>query len=125
MGKNGVRFPESYVQELMRKRGLCAPAPVSKFHNKITEADGIRFSSKKEAAQFRELQARQHLGELKFFLMQVPFRLPGKAKHLLDFMAVRTDGQIEYIEVKGRDLPMGKLKRRQVEELYGINIIVV
>ena len=103
----------------------------NKFHAKITEAEGIKFGSKKEAAQFRELQARQHAGEIKFFLLQVPFLLPGVAdngkrtRHYLDFMAIRSDGQIEYIEVKGRDLPMGKLKRRQTEELYGIKIQVV
>jgi len=103
----------------------------NKFHAKITEAAGIKFGSKKEAAQFRELQARQHAGEIRFFLLQVPFLLPGVAengkrtRHYLDFMAIRTDGQIEYIEVKGRDLPMGKLKRRMVEELYNIKIQVV
>lgn len=103
----------------------------NKFHAKTTEADGIKFGSKKEAQQFRELQARQHAGEIKFFLMQVPFLLPGVAdngkrtRHYLDFMAIRNDGEIEYIEVKGRDLALGKLKRRQTEELYGIHINVV
>jgi hypothetical protein len=103
----------------------------NKFRAKITEADGIKFSSKKEARVFRELQARQHMKDIKFFLMQVPFLLPGVAdngkrtRHYLDFLVVRTDGQIEYIEVKGRDLALGKLKRRQVEELYGIKIQVV
>lgn len=103
----------------------------NKFHAQITEADGIKFVSKKEAAQFRELQARQHAGEIKFFLLQVPFLLPGvddrgkRTRHYLDFMAIRTDGQIEYIEVKGCDLPVGKMKRRQVEEIYGINIEVI
>ena len=103
----------------------------NKFHAKTTEADGIKFGSKKEARIFRELQARQHNGEIKFFLLQVPFLLPGKTdsgrrfKHYLDFMAIRSDGGIEYIEVKGRDLELGKMKRRQCEEIYGINIEVV
>ena len=103
----------------------------SKYNAKITEAEGIKFGSKKEAAQFRELQARQHAGEIKFFLLQVPFLLPGKTdsgrrfKHYLDFMAIRSDGGIEYIEVKGRDLALGKLKRRMVEDLYNIKILVV
>ena len=119
--------------EALKNRNKIPPglSHYNKFHAKTTEADGIKFGSKKEARIFRELQARQHNGELKFFLLQVPFILPGKTdsgrrfKHYLDFMAVRHDGEIEYIEVKGRDLPMGKLKRRQVEELYGIKIQVV
>jgi predicted nucleic acid-binding Zn finger protein len=104
---------------------------VNKFHAKITEADGIRFHSKKEARVFRELQARQHNGELKYFLCQVPFMLKGinergsRTKHFLDFMAVRTDGQIEYIEVKGMDHAVGKLKRQEIEAIYGIKIQVV
>ena len=40
-------------------------------------------------------------------------------------MAIRSDGGIEYIEVKGRDLELGKMKRRQCEEIYGIHIEVV
>ena len=96
-----------------------------KHHAVLTECDGIKFSSKKEARYYQELRARQHIGEVKFFLMQVPFRLPGGAKHLLDFAEFWTDGTVHFVEVKGRDLPMGKLKRHQVEELYGIKIVVV
>ena len=91
----------------------------------LTECDGIKFSSKKEARYYQELRARQHIGKVKFFLMQVPFRLPGAAKHLLDFVEFWTDGSVHFVEVKGRDLPMGKLKRHQVEEIYGIKIVVV
>ena len=134
MKKGSYRLNNMAEFEALKNRAGAPYPPFpakNKFHAKITEAEGIKFGSKKEAAQFRELQARQHAGEIKFFLLQVPFLLPGVAengkrtRHYLDFMAVRMDGQIEYIEVKGRDLPMGKLKRRQVEELYGIKIQVV
>lgn len=118
--------------ENLKNRNKLNPLPVTnKHHSIITEADGIKFGSKKEARIFRELQARQHNGELKYFLCQVPFLLPGKTdsgrrfKHYLDFMAIRSDGGIEYIEVKGRDLELGKMKRRQCEEIYGIHIEVV
>jgi len=97
----------------------------SKFNAVITEALGIKFHSKKEARYYLELVCRQKAGEIKYFLMQVPFRLPGNAKHLLDFMIVHSDDSIEYVEVKGKDLPMGKMKRNQVEEIYGIRITVV
>lgn len=132
MKKGSYRLNSMAEFENLKNRNKLNPLPVTnKHHSIITEADGIKFGSKKESRIFRELQARQHNGELKFFLLQVPFILPGKTdsgrrfKHYLDFMAVRTDGQIEYIEVKGRDLPVGKMKRRQVEEIYGINIEVI
>ena len=103
---------------------LTNPKP-SKFHAVLTECQGIKFQSKKEAAFYRQLCCRVHAGEIKFFLMQVPFRLSGGYKHLLDFMIIKTDGSIEYVEVKGRDLPMGKMKRKMVEAEYKIVIHVV
>ena len=121
----GVRFTTEQIAEMSKSLCLNQEPTTNKFQAIITEADGIKFHSKKEARVFRELQARQHMRELRFFLMQVPFRLPGNTKHFLDFMAIRTDGGIEYIEVKGRDLPLGKLKRKQVEELYNITIQVM
>ncbi|MFA5379916.1 MAG: DUF1064 domain-containing protein, partial [Dehalococcoidia bacterium] len=102
-----------------------APPKKSKFGAILTTCDNIKFQSKKEAAYYRELKIRMAVGEVKFFLMQVPFLLSAGHKHLLDFMVIKTDGSIEYVEVKGRDLPMGKMKRRMVEEEYGICITIV
>ncbi len=118
---------EEYIA-LKFRRETNPPDQVSKSNKHrsvIAECDGIKFSSKKEARYYQELRARQHIGEVKFFLMQVPFRLPGNAKHLLDFMEFWTDGSVHFVEVKGQDLPLGKLKRHQVEEIYGIRIVVV
>jgi hypothetical protein len=62
--------------------------------------------------------------ELDFFLMQVPFHLPGKSVHRVDF-SVFFNEMVVFIEAKGKDLAMGKLKRKQVEDIYGIQIDVV
>jgi len=121
-GKGGTDVPGKwpYAPE------TCGSFPrPSKYHAVLTECDGIKFQSKKEARVYRELCARRHAGEIKFFLMQVPFRLAAGYTHRLDFLVIRTDGGIEYVEVKGRDLPMGKMKRKMVEEQYGIRIEVV
>lgn len=66
----------------------------------------------------------QDAGVIKYILRQIPFDLPGSASHRIDFMAVTDKGNI-FIEAKGRDLALGKLKRKQVEELYNITIHVV
>jgi len=63
-------------------------------------------------------------GVVRYIIRQVPFDLPGGAKHLVDFMVVNEKGNI-FFESKGRDLPMGKLKRKQVEELYDIIVHVI
>jgi len=121
--------PEQYAEWLARKGAkvdkTSAPPKPSKYHNMITECDNIKFQSKKEAAIYRQICCRVHAGEIKFFLMQVPFRLAGGYTHRLDFMLIKTDGSIEYVEVKGKDLPMGKMKRKMVESEYEIRIEVV
>lgn len=111
----------------------------SKWKNQPTEYNGIRYDSKKEAAYARRLDAMQRSSEIVSWIRQVKFDLPGGAKHYVDFMLIETfvvfseenrpDSKakpvVRFVEVKGRDLPMGKLKRQQVEELYGIEIEIV
>ena len=84
--------------------------------------DGIIFDSKKEMNYYLKLKIDP---DIKFFLRQVPFDIPGGYKHRVDFMAVMKDGSIRWIEVKGMDLPQGKMKRKQVESIYNITIEVV
>lgn len=97
----------------------------NKYGAQRTVVDGISFPSKKESIFYLALKDRQKRGEIKSFIMQIPFKLPGKSVHRIDFMTIGHDNTVEFIEVKGRDLPMGKLKRSQVEELYGIRVTVV
>ncbi len=107
----------------------------SKYHAQRTG----HYASKKEAAYADELALRKQAGEISFWLEQTPFKLPGvytdkrgrtrRAAHRLDvitFKHVTGDlWKLEFTEVKGRDLLMGKLKRMQTEEIYGIKIQVV
>jgi hypothetical protein len=46
-----------------------------KFRAIRCEADGIKFPSKKERKRYLELKQLQELGEVTFFLRQVPFYL--------------------------------------------------
>lgn len=96
-----------------------------KFNAIQTVTDGIKFGSKKEAAYYAQLKLRQMSGEVLFFLRQVPFHLPGGVRCVVDFMEFNADGSVRIVEVKGKDLAMGKLKRKQVEALYPITIDVV
>ncbi len=89
------------------------------------EADDISFPSKLERSYFNQLKIRQKTGEILFFLRQVGFDLPGGARHFIDFVLFKNDGSVEFVECKGRDLPIGKLKREQVEALYPIEIKIV
>jgi hypothetical protein len=91
---------------------------------------GITFKSKKEANKAAELDLAKQAGEIKGYLMQVPFILPGKTKsgrpirHYVDFGIIELDDRMTWLECKGRDLELGRLKRAQCEEIYGIKIKV-
>jgi hypothetical protein len=90
-----------------------------------TIVNGILYHSKKEAKFAMNLELLKQTGNIKFYLRQIGFDLPGHSRHFIDFLVFYNDGTYKFIEVKGRDLPMGKLKRKQVEELYKIKIEIV
>lgn len=92
-----------------------------KYGAKPTTKDDIRFDSKAEAAYYSQLKIRLNHDVL-FFLRQVPFDLPGGVKYRADFVLFMKDGNVEIIDVKGMDTPMSKMKRKQVEDLYPIEI---
>ena len=98
-----------------------APKP-SKYHAIMEECQGIKFQSKKEARYFRELQARVHLGAVKFFLRQVPFHLQGGVKYVVDFAEFWDDGSVHFVDVKGHKTEMYKVKKRLVEASYPVRI---
>lgn len=96
-----------------------------KFKAKPTEADGIRFDSKKEAAYYTTLTLRQKAGEILFFLRQVPFHLPGNIRYVVDFQEFHSDGTVHFIDVKGFETPEFKTKKKMVENLYPVEIEIV
>jgi dsDNA-binding SOS-regulon protein len=89
-----------------------------KFNAIRCELDGIKFASKKEAKRYKELKLLQTAGEILFFLQQVPLRLPGGIKYVLDFMVFWADGNITMEDVKGLKTPIYILKKKQVESVY-------
>ncbi len=96
----------------------------SKYGAAPTVVDGIRFDSKSEARYYERLKLRVQSGEVLYFLMQVPFRLPGNTRYVVDFMEVHADGSIHWVDVKGVETQMFRLKKRQVESLYPVTIEV-
>ena len=93
-----------------------------KFKAIQTEVDGIKFLSKKEARYYSELKLRMLAGEVIFFLRQTPFHLTGNVTYRVDFTEFHSDGTIHFVDVKGLQTPMFKLKKKQVEALYPIKI---
>ena len=82
------------------------------------ESDGIVFDSKLEERYYQQLKIRKRIGEVVLFLMQVPFRLPGGVKYVVDFVEFRTDGSVHFIDTKGMITQECKNKIKQVEAEY-------
>jgi len=101
------------------------PEPkANKYHNHPTTVGGIRFDSKKEARYYEQLLIRQRTGEVSYFLMQVPIRLPGGSKYVVDFLVFFTDptSAPEYVDVKGKKTETFRVKKREIEHQYPIKI---
>lgn len=94
-----------------------------KFRNVPTTVGEVYFQSKKEAAYYEQLLLAKRSGDLLFFLRQVPFRLPGNIKYVVDFAEFWKNGEVRFIDVKGFKTPTYRLKKKQVEELYPIKIL--
>lgn len=96
-----------------------------KFKAKRAECDGIKFPSKLEARFYSHLKILQKCGDVVFFLMQVPFYLPGGVKYVCDFQVFYSDGTIEFVDVKGFETKEFNIKRKLVESLYPVEIKIV
>jgi hypothetical protein len=93
-----------------------------KFNAQPCKADGIKFASKRERHWYYFLKGQQNVGEVLFFLRQVPFNLPGNTSYRCDFMVFYASGEIAFLDVKGVETPMFVMKKKQVEDLYPITI---
>jgi len=87
--------------------------------------NGLSFASKLELAYYKQLERMKLDGLVSFFLFQVPFHLEGGVRYVTDFVVFHTSGEVEFIDTKGRDTPMSKMKRKQVEARYPVEIKIV
>ena len=115
------KLAEHKLQKIER---MQAPKP-SKYNNSPTTVDGIRFDSKKEANYYKQLKIRVEVGEVLYFLMQVPIRLPGGTKYVVDFQEFHSDKTVHYVDAKGKETQVFRLKKREVEHQYPIRIEIV
>ena len=99
-----------------------AKAPAPKYKNQAVWLDGIRFDSVIEGAYYMLLEDEKRQGQLLYYLRQVPIRLPGNTTYWADFQVFLKNGEVQYIDTKGKETQIFRLKKRQVEDLYPIVI---
>ncbi len=106
-----------------------------KWHAKATEVDGIHFQSQREAEHYCDLKLMVKGGLIRDLELQAEYALviiaeDGQAHtvgvHRIDFRFFDiAQNRTRLHEVKGKDLPMGRLKRKIVMARYGIDIEIV
>ncbi len=94
----------------------------SKYGNEKTVVDGIPFDSKREAGRYGELKMLLAAGQIRGFVRQQPFPLPGGKFYKADFVILENDGRYTVEDAKGFQTDEYKSKRRQMREYLGIMI---
>jgi hypothetical protein len=108
--------------DLRKRLGIKEPSKYKVSAKDTRTCDGITFDSKKEMHRYRTLKGMQAQGLIKYFLRRVPFHLPGGVKYLADFLVVYKDREPVVEDVKGVKTAMYILKKKQVREIYGVEI---
>ncbi len=105
-----------------------ARASRRKYGNNPTEYRGKVYDSTKEARRAQELDILQTAGEIAGWQGQVPFLLPGGIRYFADFVVLELNGTYRVEDVKSeitRKDKVYRLKRRQMRECLGIDIVEV
>lgn len=93
----------------------------AKYNNKTTMYNGRKYDSCKEANYARDLDWRIQAGEIKEVIPQykIDLRVNGRhiANYYMDFKVILADGQVQYHEVKGMELPLWQMKWRILEAI--------
>jgi hypothetical protein len=99
----------------------------SKYGNKKTEYNGVMYASKKEAAYAGELDLRVMAGDIRKWNRQVKLEVRLNGQHICnyyaDFQIVHTNNTVEYVDVKGYETKVFKLKWKLVQALYGSEFV--
>jgi len=87
--------------------------------------NGKVYDSKLEMEFAKDLNVGKSAGLIQYHLEQVPFRLPGGVVYRCDFMVVEIDGRIRFVDTKGHETEVFKIKKKMVEDIYPVKIEVV
>lgn len=94
----------------------------NKYNAQSCVYNGYNYDSKKEASYAMELDWLIKAGEVIKFERQHRFDLEVNGKHIckyyIDFKVYYSDGHIEYVEVKGFETDVWRLKWRITEALF-------
>lgn len=95
----------------------------SKYKNQLAETGGRIYDSKKEAKYAEQLEWRKKAGEIKEIIPQFCLRLDVNGEHIckyyIDFKIVFPDGREEFLEIKGFETDVWRIKWKMALAIYG------
>ena len=118
-----------------KRRFTSSTVPEHKYHAVRTAVDGHNFDSKAEAQYYADLKLQVKAGLVRDLELQPVFPLViisesgeaitvGEARMDFRFFDV-AQNRVRVIDVKGKDLPLSRLKRKIVKARYGIDVEIV
>lgn len=96
---------------------------LNKYHNKKTVYNGCMYDSKREAAYAQELDLRLRGHDIKAWQRQI--RIPIRVQetkicdYIVDFRIEHVNKSIEFVDIKGMQTDVFKLKWKLFKVLYG------
>lgn len=97
-------------------------AVVNKYHSKRVTVEGRTFDSGREAVRAGELVLLHQNYQIFALAFQVAIPLPGAGKYVADFFYLDDKLRPHFEDAKGFKTDTYKLKKKQVENHYGIKI---
>ena len=102
----------------------------TKFRNRPTTVDGIRFASMREANRYVELMLLARVGDITDLECQPRYRLEVRGKLIATYVAdfrYRRAGDLVVEDVKSQPTrtPVYRLKAKLLEALHGIRIVEI
>jgi hypothetical protein len=96
----------------------------NKYKNVRQTYNGYSYDSKIEAQYAAELDMLKRGKAIKDYDRQVKVELFGEngsrvCNYYVDFLVYHNDGSLEYVEVKGYETPVWRLKWKLLEDKYG------
>ena len=116
------RMSAAEYQEYLQTGRLPGRPKKSKYHNVRTERDGKTYASKREADRHSALKLLQQARAIALFFEQVPFPLPGGITYIADFVVLHMDGSYTVEDAKGKRTDVYIIKKKLMQETYGIEI---
>lgn len=109
--------------EKLKKNNFTQRASSNKYNAVSNICDGHFFPSIVHRDYYLVLKKKLERGEIHYFLMEVPIRLPGSVSLKVDFLVFLLGGEHDWIDIKGGKLTEAwRAKQKMVEALYPINI---